>query len=75
MSDPAEHDAHVQLAHKLFRDVGFTIEAMQFPRSPEALDALRKLNNVPAGWVEPVGWRYHPNAWSRDNWKTHLATK
>jgi hypothetical protein len=62
-------DAHVVAATKLFRDVGFTLAAMQYPRPPAALDALRRFNNAPDGWVEPMGWRYFPNAWCRDNWQ------
>lgn len=66
---PDPHDSHVQTATRIFRDVGFTLAAMQYPRPPEALAGLRRFHRVPADWVEPVGWRYFPNAWCRDNWK------
>jgi hypothetical protein len=61
--EPEPHDAHVQLANKLFRDVGFTLAAMQFKRSPESLQALRDFNRVPATWQHPIPWEYHPNRW------------
>lgn len=64
LSEP--HDAHVQLAHRLMRDVGFTLAALQYPRSPRALAELRRRNGMPDHIVEPVGWRYWPNAWCRD---------
>lgn len=64
------YDAHVQAASQLFRDVGFTIAAMQFKRPPEALAALRSFNRVPDDWQHPFAWGYFPNAWCRDNWQT-----
>jgi hypothetical protein len=64
-------DAHVVHATKLFRDVGFTLAAMQYPRPAAALVALKRFNGVADDWAEPVGWRYFPNAWCRDQW---LAT-
>jgi hypothetical protein len=67
-----QHDSHVLLAQKLFRDVGFTLHAMQFKRSPAALAALRKFNRVPADWQHPFAWNYHPNEWCRDNWRSYL---
>lgn len=69
---PKPYDAHVQLAHKTFRDVGFTLHAIQFPRSPEALAALRKFNRVPDNWQHPFAWGYHPDEWSRDHWKEYF---
>lgn len=66
--EPEPHDAHVVLANKLFRDVGFTISAMQFKRPPEALAALRAFNRVPDTWKHPFPWNYHPNEWCRDRW-------
>lgn len=68
--EPEPYDAHVQAATKLFRDCGFTLLAMQFPRTPEALVALKKFNGLPADAKVPFAWNYHPNAWCRDNWKT-----
>lgn len=70
VSEAEPHDAHVAVATKLFRDVGFTLAAMQYPRPPEALAALKAFNRAPADWREPLGWRYFPNAWCRDNWES-----
>lgn len=68
--DPLPHDAHVQLANGLFRSCGFTLAAMQFPRSPDALEGLKKFNGVPEGMKVPFAWNYHPNQWCADNWRT-----
>lgn len=68
MTEPKSYDAHVLAANKQFRDVGFTLSAMQFKRSPEALAALRKSNSVPETWKHPFSWNYHPNTWCRDRW-------
>ena len=65
---PEPHDAHVQAAHREFRDCGFTINAMQFKRSPEALQALRDYNRAPEGWPHPFAWNYHPNEWCALRW-------
>jgi hypothetical protein len=73
MSLPEPHDAHVQLAAKLFRDCGFTLHAMQFPRSPEALAGLKRFNSLSEGARVPVAWHYHPNAASRDNWRKYYG--
>ncbi len=67
--EPVPHDAHVVQAHKLFRDCGFELSAMQYPRSPEALAALREFNRVPATWVHPIPWEYHPNEWCAQRWR------
>lgn len=67
--DELPHDAHVVFTKKLFRDVGFDISAMCFPRSPEALEALRTYNRVPETWVHPWAWNYHPNQWCKDHWE------
>jgi hypothetical protein len=69
IEEPPSQDAHVVAANKVFRDVGFTLAAIQWPRPLEALAALRKFNRVPDTWVEPFGWRYFPNEWLRDNWR------
>lgn len=68
-------DAHVQQAHKLFRDCGFTLMAMQFKRSPESLQALRDFNRAPENWAHPIPWEYHPNEWCarRDNSPLYLS--
>jgi hypothetical protein len=65
---PEQHDAHAVAATKQFRDVGFTLAAMQFPRPPESLEALRRFNNVPDGWKHPFAWGYYPNEYCRDFW-------
>lgn len=62
------HDAHVVAASRLFRAAGVTLAAMQYPRPPEALAALRRANGAPDHVVEPLPWRYFPNAWCRDQW-------
>lgn len=66
-------DAHVRQATKLFRDVGFTLHAMQFPRPAEALEGLRRFNNVPDSWQHPFAWGYFPNAGMRDNWRGYYG--
>ncbi|MCR4297228.1 MAG: hypothetical protein NUV75_00535 [Gallionella sp.] len=65
-----QHDAHVQLAHKAFRDCGFTIAAMQYPRPPEALNALKAFNGLPPDAAVPFAWGYHPNEWCAKKWAT-----
>lgn len=67
------HDAHVQLAHKTFRDVGFSIAAMAFRRPAEALAGLRRFNRVPDNWQHPFAWNYFPNAYMRDNWRAYYG--
>jgi hypothetical protein len=62
------HDAHVRAATKLFRDCGFTLDAMQYPRPPEALTALKRFNGLPDDAKVPVAWHYHPNAWCARKW-------
>lgn len=66
MGEP--HDAHIQAAHKVFRDCGFTLAAMQWKRPPEALAALKRLNGLPEGAKVPFAWRYHPNEWCARRW-------
>lgn len=61
------HDAHVQLANGLFRSAGFTLAAMQYPRSEQSLLALKRFNGVPDAMKPPVAWHYHPNTWCRDH--------
>lgn len=68
---PEPHDAHVVLAKKLFRDCGFTIEAMRYKRPLGALIALKRFNRVPDDWKHPIAWEYHPNAYCRDFWLQH----
>lgn len=71
MTEPEEPIAHIQLARKIFRDVGFDISAMRYPRPVEALAGLRRFNNVPDSWKEPFAWRFFPNAYMRDNWQRY----
>ena len=71
--EPEPHDAHVVLAAKLFRDCGFSLDAMQFKRTPEALQGLRNFNRVTDSVTLPFAWRYHPNAYMRDNWRNYYG--
>lgn len=73
ITDPEPQDAHVQLANKLFRDVGFTLAAMQYKRCPAALEGLKRFHRVPENWVHPFAWNYHPNAYMRDNWRKYYG--
>lgn len=68
MTADEEPNAHVVLATKLFRDCGFTLAAMQFPRPEAALVALKKANGLPADAKVPLAWGYFPNAYMRNNW-------
>ena len=63
-----QHDAHVAQANKVFRDCGFTLAAMQFPRPLEALTALKRFNGLADDAKVPFAWGYHPNKWCRDRW-------
>lgn len=72
MTEPREpHDAHVILARATFRTVGFDLLAMQFPRPPAALTALKAFNGMPDDWQAPFAWGFHPNAYCRDFWIKH----
>ena len=73
MSEAENHDAHVQAAHKIFRDCGFTLHAMQFPRCADALAGLKRFNGLPDDAKVPLGWHYHPNASVRDNWRKYMG--
>lgn len=68
MIEPQPHDAHVVAANKAFRDCGFTLAAMQYPRPAAALVALKRFNGLADGAKVPFAWGYHPNAWCRDTW-------
>lgn len=74
MIEPPNHDAHVVTATKIFRDCGFTLGAMQHPKPPEAIEALRRFNGVPSGVPHPVAWDYFPNQYFRDNWQRYYGT-
>ena len=66
---PAEpHHAHIEAAHKVFRDCGFTLAAMQYPRPHAALIALKRFNGLPDDARVPAAWNYHPNAWCAQRW-------
>lgn len=69
MTADEEPNAHVVLATKLFRDCGFTLAAMEFPRPPEALTALKRVNGLADDAKVPFAWGYFPNAWMRDYWE------
>ena len=75
MNEPEPHDAHVRQATKLFRDCGFTLAAMQYPRSPEALIGLKQFNGLPDDAKVPVAWRYHPNAYMAANWRKYYGER
>jgi hypothetical protein len=66
---PMPHDQHVVDATKVFRNSGFSLAAMQFPRPPEALIALKRFNGLADDAKTPPAWSYFPNAWFRDNWR------
>lgn len=66
-------DFHVAQTVKVFRDCGFTINAIRYPLSEAALAWLCKFNGAPAGWKPPYGWRYAPNAACRDNCERNAA--
>lgn len=69
MIEPEPHDAHVILANKRFRDCGFTLAAMQYPRPVEALNALKAFNGLKPEAKVPHAWGYFPNPFCRDNWR------
>ena len=62
------YDAHVQKASKLFREAGFSLAAMQYPRSPSELKALLDFNGAPEGWKPPFAWQFFPNSAMKDFW-------
>lgn len=73
MEEPPElYDSHVLFATKLFRDVGFTLAAMQYKRCRASLIRLKAFNGLPLDSIAPVGWHYHPNEWCKNNWRVHL---
>ncbi len=71
MNDPVPHDAHVQLATKRFRDCGFSLAAMQFPRPVAAMTGLKRFNGLKPDAKVPFAWGYFPNAYMRDNWERY----
>lgn len=71
--DAEPFDAHVSAAHKVFRDCGFTLAAMQFKRTAAALVGLKRFNGLKDDAKVPFAWGYHPNAWCRDNWQRYYG--
>lgn len=67
--EPEPYDAHIRAAAKVFRDVGFTLAAMQWKRGPREIAMLREFNNVPAATPTPRGWLYYPNAAMKAFWE------
>lgn len=49
------------------REAGFGDEALNYPRDDRALKAICAFNNCPVEKA-PAGWRYFPNAGTRDAW-------
>ena len=67
------HHSHIDLANKVFRDCGFSIAAMQYPRSPEALVGLKRFNGLKDDVKTPFAWGYFPNSYVRDNWAKYYG--
>jgi len=65
------HEAHIDKARAVFRAVGFSLAAMQYPRPHEALLALKRFNGVADDWPTPFAWGFFPNAYCRDLWLQH----
>jgi hypothetical protein len=63
LTEAEPHDAHVATAHGIFRAAGFTLAAMQFPRSERDLQRLKRFNGVADDAPVPPAWHYHPNEW------------
>lgn len=61
--EPEPHEAHILKAHDTFRKAGFTLAAMQWKRTPEQLNMLRRFNGLPDDAPVPFAWGYFPNAW------------
>ena len=56
-----------------FRAAGMTGDAINCPRPPEALAALKRANGLPDDAKVPAAWHYFPNPWMRDNWRKLYA--
>ncbi len=56
-----------------FRKCGWTEDALNYPRPPEAVIALKRLNGLADDAPYPPTWDYFPNAWVRDNWRNLYA--
>lgn len=67
------HDAHIQAAHKVFRECGFTLAAMQYKRTQDALNGLKRFNGCSNDANVPFAWGYFPNAYMRDNWRAYYG--
>lgn len=57
-------------APEQFRAAGFTADAINYPRPPKALAALKRFNGLADDAPVPIAWQYFPNAWMRDNWRS-----
>lgn len=53
--------------------MGFSLAAMEFKKSPEALAAFKRYHRVADDWKHPFAWGYFPNAYFRDNWRKYYA--
>jgi hypothetical protein len=54
------------------RDCGFTVEALNYPRSQEGLIALCAFNGIKPEQA-PRGWRYWPNKGMKNCWERVIA--
>ncbi len=52
-----------------FRKAGMTADAINYPRPPKAVIALKRFNGLADDAPVPPAWHYFPNAWMRDNWE------
>lgn len=53
---------------KEFRDAGYTADAVNYPLTERAFQALCEYNGVTTAQA-PRAWRYAPNAYVRDYWE------
>jgi hypothetical protein len=53
-----------------FRAAGMTADAVNYPKPPAALIALKRFNGLRDDAPVPAAWHYFPNAWMCDNWRT-----
>jgi hypothetical protein len=72
MIEPLPHDAHVVAANALFRGVGWSLDAMRYPRSVGSLALLCELNGITPDKA-PLTFGYASNGYMHD-WFERLAT-
>lgn len=60
--------AHVMAEAHYCREAGFTIEALNYPRSPDGLAALCAFNGIKPEQA-PRGWNYWPNVSTKKAWE------